>query len=228
MIRQSSDNEWHCVLERWPAPEDEGVKFRLVYDGELPSEQRSTAFTKHTIRKQLHPQLKALWEQDPLLSHIGRDTLSGTQKIDLLADDFAMCGYRFVPLVRQIAYTACRLDILVLLRDEPFSVFSGGSRNAGDLDNRIKTLIDGLRMPRQCSELAGEPPAAGENPFFCLLDDDRLVYEFTVRSDRLLAPPRPDQAVRDVVAIIGVHVTNDLGAEMPHRRGTFDRLRTPR
>jgi hypothetical protein len=205
------------------------VKFRLVYDGPLSSEQRGTAAAKHAIRKQLHPQLKALWAQDPLLAHMSKRNARDLEvpMLDVLANDYTRCGYRFVPLVREAAYTACRLDILVLMRDEPFRVFTGGGRDAGDLDNRIKTLLDGLRMPRQCSELAGEVPGEGEDPFFCLLDDDKVVYEFNVRSDRLLAPPRPRQLVREVVAIIGVHVTNDLGAEVPHGRGTFDRLRPP-
>jgi hypothetical protein len=93
------------------------------------------------------------------------------------------------------------------MRKEPYQVFSGDER--GDLDNRVKTLIDGLRMPRQQSEINNMAPTADERPFFVLLEDDKVVYEFVVQADRLLGPPPKDRAERDVVVIIGVHVTTN-------------------
>jgi hypothetical protein len=61
---------------------------------------------------------------------------------------------------------------------------------SGDLDNRVKTLIDGLRPPRNSTELGNAvSPAAGETPFFCLLEDDDLVTKLSVNTDTLLTPP---------------------------------------
>jgi hypothetical protein len=213
--------EYRHVLERMPEPKDDDVRFRLVYDGELPSEQRAPATVKHTIRKQLHPQLRNLWLQHPLLKRMTeiKSPSLGYRTVDKIADEFDRCGFKFVPLVREKNYMACRLDLLVLMRQEPYQVFTGDER--GDLDNRIKTLLDGLRLPRQCNELGGQTPASDEAPFFCLLEDDKLVYEFNVKADRLLTPSRSGQADRDVFAIIDVSVTNDLGLELPTGRGGF-------
>lgn len=198
------------VLERWPEGGEE-MKFRLVYDGELPSEQRGPAAVKQQIRRQFHPQLRSLWEQHPWLSDKTKDRSPDRRTVDKIAAAYNKCGFNFVPLVRESNGMACRLEILVLLRKEPYRVFTGG----GDLDNRIKTLIDGLRMPgNNCTELAGAVPEAGEDPFFCLLDDDKLIYEFNVTTDRLLAPVRPEQAARDVVTIIHVHITNTDRSEI--------------
>jgi hypothetical protein len=85
---------------------------------------------------------------------------------------------------------------------------------AGDLDNRVKTLIDALKMPAQCSELAGATPSADEDPFFCLLEDDRLIYDFRVQSDRLLIPAQPGEPERDVFALIEVRVMTWTGNEL--------------
>ena len=86
--------------------------------------------------------------------------------VELLASQFNREGYRFVPLICENFSLLCALDILFLRRDFPAGVIS-----AGDLDNRVKTLIDALRMPKSANELRGDetPPAPDENPFFCLL-----------------------------------------------------------
>ena len=116
------------------------------------------------------------------------DYRSGTppkrSMLDWVADNYARCGYRFVPLVNNLDGIACALDILFLRRDEPGSLIKGG----GDIDNRIKVLFDALRMPKGYQELEGFQPATDESPFFCLLEDDRLITEVKVTTDRLLTP----------------------------------------
>lgn len=97
-----------------------------------------------------------------------------------------MFGYRFVPLVREETSLLCSLDILFLRRDIPGSVI-----DAGDIDNRIKTIIDALRIPRHQNELVGSDaaPGADDDPFFCLLEDDSQVSRLVVETDTLLDPP---------------------------------------
>lgn len=199
--------DYKVVLERWPDHEGYGMKFKLLFDGALPPAERCPADIKQALRRQFHSQLKTLWEQHPGLKRSQEDR----QKI---ADAFSRNGYRFVPLVRTANFMACSLSMLLLFRQEPYRPFSGHGH--GDLDNRVKTLIDGLRMPSQQGEL-GETdsgPLADEDPFFCLLEDDKMIFDFQVNTDRLLAPPRPDQVARDVVGVITVHITTSERHEL--------------
>ena len=55
----------------------------------------------------------------------------------------------------------------------------------GDIDNRLKTLFDSLRMPQHDSEL---PPGCKHRggPFFCLLEDDSLITKLTVNTSQIL------------------------------------------
>jgi hypothetical protein len=182
---------------------------------------------KQSIRAYFHPQLVKLWSEHPTLSPMmvpNRVSSAGPphRTVDAIGRDYARGPNQFVPLVRVANELACRLDIQVLLRKEPYQVFSGHER--GDLDNRIKTLIDGLRMPRQISEMGGVELTPEQNPQFCLLEDDKVVYEFSVKADQLLAGPTPGQTERDVVAIIGVHVTTNERHEIVMYSKGFGRL----
>ena len=201
------------------------MRFRLTYEGELKATQKDArdnqidrlAEHKQSIRKVFHRQLKHLWQTNKFLSEHKIDpnvpTFGGTPANSLLweggPDKIAMAeaiaqkyrenGYRFVPLVREQISLLCSLNILFLRRDIPGSVIG-----AGDLDNRIKTLIDTLRRPHSANELRGnETPAIGEDPFYCLLEDDKLVTGLSVETDTLLDPPCADtEADRRQVKII--------------------------
>jgi hypothetical protein len=124
---------------------------------------------------------------------------------EAIAAKFRRNGYRFVPLVCEDFSLLCSLDILFLRRDFPLGVIS-----AGDLDNRVKTLIDALRMPKSANELRGnETPGEGEDPFFCLLEDDDLVTALSVETDMLLDPPNADAGQSEVKLVISVELKPD-------------------
>ena len=53
----------------------------------------------------------------------------------------------------------------------------------GDIDGQIKTLFDALGIPENTEETANATPDKDEQPFFCLLQDDRLVTEVRVTTD---------------------------------------------
>lgn len=188
------------------------MRFRLTYEGErrsnrgqeLPAKRERLASHKHTIRKVFHRQLRHLWEVNEFLSthrvfpsDYGVDRLASDaeprwavepdQKIPLVAavaSNYHEFGYHFVPLVRDDWKLLCSLDILFLRHDPP-----GSAVTAGDLDNRVKTLIDALRKPRSQDEMGGhDEPGDTEHPFFCLLEDDRLITGLSVETDRLLEP----------------------------------------
>jgi hypothetical protein len=70
---------------------------------------------------------------------------------------------------------------LFLRHEEPLHLFEAG----GDLDNRIKCFFDGLRMPKTSEEQhSSELPVA--DPLCVLLEDDRLISDFSIRTGRLL------------------------------------------
>lgn len=102
---------------------------------------------------------------------------------EAMGNQFQSLGYRFTPLVWEEIDLLCSIDVLFLRRGRPGNLFS-----EGDVDNRMKTLIDTLRKPRNMNELAGHTPEAGEDPFFCLLEDDKFLSKFSVDTDDLLDP----------------------------------------
>ncbi|WP_156387263.1 hypothetical protein [Devosia sp. Root105] len=181
------------------------MRLRLVYSGPLVATQGAAdrepprrAALKHEIRRCFHAQLRWHWQTNAFLSeteaypsdydlapelglHNGRMRL-----VDAVASRHERWGYRFVPLVRRGWKVMCELDVLLLRHDPP-----GALVTAGDVDNRIKTLIDALTLPQQQNQLTGnETPREEETPFYCLLEDDVLVSRLNVETDRLLVPPR--------------------------------------
>ena len=59
----------------------------------------------------------------------------------------------------------------------------GGSRS--DIDNRIKTLFDGLRCPQNEHEIGDNTPR-DIGPIYTLLDDDHLITKISVNTSHLL------------------------------------------
>jgi hypothetical protein len=67
-------------------------------------------------------------------------------------------------------------------------------------------LLDSLRIPSGCDELAGAQREGDEDPyFFCLLEDDALITDISVTTDFLLTPFAPG-AESDVHLVIKVKV----------------------
>jgi hypothetical protein len=153
------------------------MRFRLTYDGCLQSD--GTAQHKHEIRREFHPQLKRLWDVDPNLKAFADN---GIPRLNILADQYARLGYRFVPLATSGMSLIAAIEILFLR--------PGGSViPSGDIDNRLKTLFDALRMPDYKGELGGYlMPTADEDPFFVLLQNDKLISHIAVETDVLLQP----------------------------------------
>jgi hypothetical protein len=194
------------------------MEFRLIYKGSLPAQGSGTGGSrvkeKHAIRRQLHAQLRELWHGDQLLSRYVEDTpltkriyidesAGESEKatgLDFKAKLFTKFGYRFIPLVGKDFGIACSLDILFLRRDNPGNLI----RSGGDIDNRIKVLFDALTVPEHESHVKGTPPQEGEDPFFCLLEDDSRITDVKVTTDRLLLPLAKDEHVHDVQLVLHV------------------------
>lgn len=182
----------------------------LTYTGELIGKQKDaqkgrpdkTASHVHSIRRAFHTQLKEHWSSDPFLDkreyfpevygleHSVPDSiaraapdLNERQPLRRFIPDLHRVGsYRFLPLVRSQWKLQCELDILFLRKNPPGSLIQ-----AGDIDNRIKTLLDALRMAQGDQELEGNvEPRQSEDPFYCLLEDDQLISRLNIETERLL------------------------------------------
>ncbi len=172
------------------------MEFRLVYQGILNSTgNKSASGNKHQIRRYLHRQLVNLWKINPLLRH-GLSYEGGTIihaspgmrtvfSPGCLMETYKRGGKRYLPLICPDNNLTCSLEILLLRRD------LGSVLVSGDLDGRIKTLIDALAIP-----VIGEYAEEGdEDPLFCLMSDDKLVSEIKVTADHLFA--EPDQIIEN-------------------------------
>lgn len=193
------------------------MKFTLTYDGEL----RSNGRPKHKweIRRHLHPQLVELWSVSSalqytlrnrhvarsgnygraVLHHSGEDQLpqwpipSGENWIDVCAP-IIVRGKEFIPLVRESLALSCGLKITYLRKEEPGKLIYQG----GDIDNRIKTLFDALSMPND-DQIVDDPDA--EFPFYCLLEDDRLISGCNIETQRLLNRNATEHEVRLIIEV---------------------------
>jgi hypothetical protein len=189
------------------------MEFRLVFEGELPPSggSNSRSIEKHNIRRTFHPQLRRLWKLNSnlqlLAEHKGNSGISGLtqpERFELglqgIGKHWHKDGYDLVPLVTPDVDLRCSLDILLLRPEEDRFIF-----RMGDIDGQLKTLFDALRMPAGLSETGGMEPQDDETPFFCLLQDDRLISEVRVTTDQLLLLPN-QREVRPNDAHAVIHV----------------------
>jgi len=170
------------------------MEFRLVYEGSLKA--NAGPQEKQALRRQFHKQLKVLWNQIPLSAF--SMLLNASPKPGEISIIESVGGFSFAPLICQKIHLVCHLDITMLRPEAPGSVVTQG----GDIDNRLKTLFDSLRMPHNSSELpSSDSPGTDETPFFCLLEDDNLITKVTVEADRLL---KVTSTPNDVVLVIQI------------------------
>jgi hypothetical protein len=200
------------------------MKFTLLYEGELPSSGNSSKKVrkKWEIREHFDPQLRELWRVHPALLLATRNSIvpqtggfwmidthhsdqtapstraMGPNDIDLCAE-INRGGRRFYPLVRETFGLTCTLEILFLRRENPGRVYQGG-----DLDNRIKTLLDALSIP-QVDQIVADATIA--DPIFCLLEDDSKIAGLTVVSERLLSSSQAPQSHVNLIIRVNVQVT---------------------
>jgi hypothetical protein len=205
-------------------PKDDSMQFRLTYEGKLLS--NGHAQHKHEIRKKFHPQLRQLWEITPSLNEMRNPVRELVEvnrppdrsRVEYLAEEFSRNNYQFVPLVtRDLGISFCGIDILFLRPDPPGNVVK-----KSDIDNRLKTLFDALRMPEGKAELGGfDTPGPDEIPFFCLLQDDALITKVSVETDFLLQPTGEKFEKNDARLIITITLQPAI-ARLDLRLSTVD------
>jgi hypothetical protein len=167
------------------------MEFTLHYRGPLKaaSQKKKRKDHKHCLRKQFHKQLKELWKL-PQLSEFQNALL--VPEPDALESRTLLRRvgqYHFAPLISSYFDLVASLEI-VMLRPEPEGrIFV----RSGDIDNRLKTLLDALKVPNETAALPDNvPPSFDETPFFCLLEDDSLITNVDIQTAHWLEPDVQD------------------------------------
>jgi hypothetical protein len=189
------------------------VEFTLYYRGPLAA--KPNVLDKHKLRRYFHGQIKELWNQTPLNQHfdlidpsfeppsrIGVLVLAGGEKPSVVE---TVGGHNYTSIVSAKIELVADLTITFLRPGPP-----GGLRDVyGDLDNRIKTLLDGLKIPNDKNALPKDVSLeADPDPLYCLLQVDRLITRLDINSDRLLESDAPTDCV---VLLIHVRTRPTLG-----------------
>ena len=160
----------------------------LHYRGKLKS--NGSKDHKHDLRRHFHRQLKTY------MSHESRkdlfDSISGNLEI-------RRGSFRFVPIISDYVCMAAEISVFMLKPGPVGSIVTHG----GDLDNRLKTLLDSLKVPEEEALPAHSSPAADEDPFFCLLEDDRLITGLSVSTDQFLEPGVDNSDVVLTIRVVG-------------------------
>lgn len=194
------------------------MEFRLTYQGPLPATQREQERKpndprpdiKHAMRKEFHKQLKRLWQVHPALSRggekgpspivVGPIDDSASLDATVIAARHALFGFNFVPLVRPELDLLCGLEILFLRADKPGNLWKG------DIDNRIKILLDALALPIPQENYVMRTPEEDEKPFYCLLANDNIISKLSIETDELLEFVTGQDKLDDVRLVITVRL----------------------
>jgi len=158
------------------------MEFTLIYEGQLKA--NGSVKDKQILRRAFHEQLCELMSQSPFCDRpdAGFVTCYDTPEESSLT--VKVGGFTLIPLISARMKAVAELDIIMLRPEPPGAIVTQG----GDIDNRLKTLLDSLKIPQSESEIprGDSPNDDSENPFFCLLEDDNLITKLTVSVDRLL------------------------------------------
>lgn len=181
------------------------VTIDLEYRGSLHSGQNGHSDAKQELRAVFSPQLRRKWRDSRQLNVWDRNTFPvatlGTWQYESPVDanpfyKVNVCGFDVIPLVTWHNGLACRLDITVVGDTRSAAAVIGD----GDLDNRLKVLFDGLRIPKGPSEVPAPMFGSGNDELFCLLEDDSLIHRFSVEA--IQSPYSPAEYAVRIRAII--------------------------
>jgi len=171
------------------------MEFTLYYKGRLKS--NGSPAHKQEIRRYFHRQLKILWNQLPLKDR--RRLLTNEKKKGDIFIRKNVGDFEFVFIIGDSIKLVAELKITILKPEPPGTIFT----QAGDIDNRLKTLLDALKVPNEPNEIPMEDsPKEDEDLFFCLLEDDSLITKITIETDRLLEQTNDKSEV-----LLLIHVT---------------------
>lgn len=181
------------------------MRFTLYYRGLLTS--NGGPKEKHELRRHFHRQLKELWTHKPLSDFV-QSMLDKDQPEQSLNVRRNIGAFDFAPLVCEKVSLLAELNITMFRPHAPGKLVGMG----GDLDNRIKTLLDALKIPSEKDAIPKDAePSSDESPFFCLLEDDKLITTLKVGTERLLEPGLKSNEVILLVEVTTRQVDVNVG-----------------
>lgn len=158
------------------------MEFCIHYYGKLKS--RDNAAGKHAIRRALHDQVKSLCVSDRF-AQVFKGDLEETRRPEEKPMFVEHDGKRYWFLIAEDLATVVDLSITILVPHAVGRII----QNGGDIDNRVKTLFDALRVPAVASEVpSSDSFDYGSGGMYCLLEDDKLINRISIRSYRDHAP----------------------------------------
>ena len=159
------------------------MRFRLHYRG--PLKPNGKPKHKQNIRSHFHHQLNDLWNQLPLSGQASQ-LLDPEYQYNILKkrkDRF------YSSVINEKMSLIAQLDITLLRPEPPGSIISIG----GDIDNRIKTLLDALTIPKEEQIVNADNAHEEDCTVHCLMEDDHLVTGLNIAVDRLLGSDNPKE-----------------------------------
>ena len=186
------------------------MKFKLMYFGDILVNPKKRAQHISDIRMQFHPQLKKLLEHTPW-DNLTQYMMPNPTKSPITTRHIG--GIDWNPIITPNLKMIAELEIL-LMHPEIVGV------PHSDIDNRVKTILDGLRCPQNEHEIGQNTPS-NIGPIYTLLDDDHLVTKLTVNTSHLLAseilpcnaPKTPDSVF--MLIDVNVRVTEGTLENLP-------------
>ncbi|MCQ2562436.1 MAG: hypothetical protein MJ158_02375 [Alphaproteobacteria bacterium] len=186
------------------------MKFKLLYSGDIFTNPKKRAQHISDIRMQFHPQLKKLVQFTPW-DNLTKYMIPTAEKSPIITKHIG--GIDWNPIISPNLKMIAELDIL-LMHPEIIGV------PHSDIDNRVKTILDGLRCPQNEHEIGDNTPR-NIGPIFTLLDDDHLVTKLNVNTSHLLAenifpdcvPHSPDSVF--MLIDVNVRVTEGTLENLP-------------
>ena len=169
------------------------MEFTLVYQGDLPPNGSSSV--KWELRRKFDGQMRKLWECAPL-NDISEYIDPNYKPSDAYLGR-KVRAIEFLSPVSEKISTHADLDILLLSAGQGQRLTLRG----GDIDNRIKTLLDSLQAPHSEQEIPNCAEAPDDGRVFCLLDDDKLVRKLAVRIGQLLTVPDYSDTAHAVIDV---------------------------
>lgn len=156
------------------------MEFTLHYRGSLKAAtgKNRRKDHKHDLRKHFHKRLKELWDlpqfegQEDLLDP--RPALEGEIGLHQPVGPF-----EFAPLISTRLFLVASIEMTMLRPEPEGAIFT----RSGDIDNRLKTLMDALKVPNDEAALPDDAsPSPDQSPFLCLFEDDSLISGLNIKT----------------------------------------------
>ena len=153
------------------------MKFTLVYEGQLKPAAKAKAVDKQNIREVFDAQLKILWTKGQMAEQRTISLGSPDDPTSTLKSVRQVNSCSYLPVISDKQGLLAKISITWLRYEPPGSILQ-----AGDIDNRLKTLLDCLQTPPSGQVEGLSVEGTEEQPFCTVLDDDALISDINVNT----------------------------------------------